>query len=188
VLRKDPESLIAALGSTASRERENAANALSAVADPRAEKPLLEALADPDACVRGQAALAIGSLGSRPGVPRLLELTQDQDWFVRVAALNGLGYIDPALPAEPALAALGDDEPLVRQAAALNIGGSTDPAAVDVLVEALVARPRLECPRGGRRRPRRDRRPAGHGHPQARRTSLAGDLQPGRRPRRPPRA
>jgi HEAT repeat protein len=53
------------------------------------------------------------------------------------AALNGLGYIDPALPAEPALAALGDEEPLVRQASALNIGSSTDPAAVDVLMEAL---------------------------------------------------
>lgn len=83
------------------------------------------------------AALAIGSLGSRRAVPRLLELTQDADWFVRVAALNGLGYIDEALPAEPALVAIGDDEPLVRQAAALNMGGSSDPAAIDVLMEAL---------------------------------------------------
>lgn len=54
-----------------------------------------------------------------------------------VAALNGLGYIDPAFPAEPALAALGDDEPLVRQAAALNLGGSRDPLAVDMLTQAL---------------------------------------------------
>jgi HEAT repeat protein len=74
-------------------------------------------------------------------VPRLLELTQDPDWFVRVAALNALGYIEPALPAEPALDALGDHEPLVRQAAALNLGGSTDPAAVDALVEALIHDP-----------------------------------------------
>jgi HEAT repeat protein len=87
--------------------------------------------------VRGQAALAIGSLKSRRAVPRLLELTQDSDWFVRVAALNGLGYIDSALPAEPALAGLGDDEPLVRQAAALNIGASTDSVAVDLLMGAL---------------------------------------------------
>jgi HEAT repeat protein len=57
---------------------------------------------------------------------------------VRVAALNGLGYIDPALPADAALAALGDDEPLVRQAAALNMGGSTDPVAVDALSQALL--------------------------------------------------
>jgi HEAT repeat protein len=56
---------------------------------------------------------------------------------VRVAALNGLGHIDPALPAESALTALGDEEPLVRLAAALNIGASTDPAAVDVLIETL---------------------------------------------------
>ena len=105
------------------------------------EEPLLEVLGDPDASVRGQAALAIGSLGSRRAVPRLLELTQDPDWFVRVAALNGLGYIDRSLPAEPALAALSDDEPLVRQAAALNIGGSTDPAAVNMLMEALVHDP-----------------------------------------------
>jgi HEAT repeat protein len=129
LLRKDPASLIAALGSADSRERENAANALIAVADPQAEEPLLEALADPDAGVRGQAALAIGSLGSRRAVPRLLDLTQDPDWFVRLAALNGLGYIEPAFPAEPALAVLGDEEPLVRQATALNIGGSTDPVA-----------------------------------------------------------
>jgi HEAT repeat protein len=84
------------------------------------------------------AAFAIGSLGSRRAAPRLLDLTQDTDWFVRVAALNGLGYIDEALPAEPALVAIGDNEPLVRQAAALNMGGSSDPAAVEVLLDALV--------------------------------------------------
>lgn len=91
--------------------------------------------------MRGQAALAIGLLKSQRAVPRLLELAQDSDWFVRVAALNGLGYIDPALPAEPALTALGDDEPLVRQAAALNLGGSKDPLAVDMLMEALAHDP-----------------------------------------------
>jgi len=88
--------------------------------------------------VRGMAALAIGSLGSRRAVPRLLELTQDADWFVRVAALNGLGYIDEALPAEPALVAIRDDEsPCVRRRRSIW-GGSSDPAAVDVLVEALL--------------------------------------------------
>src|SRR5215207_940403 len=119
-------------------ERGNAANALIAVPDPRAEDPLLEALDDHEDGVRGMAALMIGSLGSRRAVPRLPELTRDADWFVCVSALNGLGYIDEALPAEPALVAIGDDEPLVRQAAALNMGGSSDPAAVDVLVEALL--------------------------------------------------
>ena len=39
------------------------------------------------------------------------------------------------------MTALGDDEPLVRQAAALNMCGATDPAAVDVLVEALLHDP-----------------------------------------------
>jgi hypothetical protein len=34
--------------------------------------------------------------------------------------------------------AIGDDEPLVRQAAALNMGGSSYPAAIDVLMEALL--------------------------------------------------
>jgi HEAT repeat protein len=134
---EEPNSnpLVAALGSADARKRENAANALIAAPDPRAEDRLLEARHDHEAGVRGMAALAIGS---RRAVPRLLELTQDADWFVRVSALNGLGYIDEALPAEPALVAIGDDEPLVRQAAALNMGGSSDPAAVDVLVEALL--------------------------------------------------
>lgn len=109
--------------------------------DPGAEEPLLEALDDPEAGVRGQAALAIGSLKSQRAVPRLLELTQDSDWFVRVAALNGLGYIDPALPAEQALSALNDDEPLVRQAGALNLGGSNDPVAVDMLMGAIAHDP-----------------------------------------------
>lgn len=131
------DSLRAALTSADPRARERAANELIAVPDPRAEEPLLEALDDPEAGVRGQAALAIGSLKSQRAVPRLLELTQGSDWFVRVAALNGLGYVDPALPAEPALAALADDEPLVRQAAALNLGGSRDPLAVDMLTQAL---------------------------------------------------
>jgi HEAT repeat protein len=141
VVRKSADSLIADLGSADSRERENAANALIAMRDPRAEEPLLGALDDREAGVRGQAALAIGSLGCRRAVPRLLELTRDPNWFVRVAALNGLGYIDPTFPAEPALAALGDDEPLVRQAAALNMGDSRDPVAVDLLVEALLHDP-----------------------------------------------
>src|SRR6266545_4661017 len=107
---EEPNSnpLLAALGSADARKRENAANALIAAPDPRAEDPLLEALHDHEAGVRG------------------------------VSALNGLGYIDEALPAENALVAIGDDEPLVRQAAALNMGGSSDPAAVDVLVEALL--------------------------------------------------
>jgi HEAT repeat protein len=111
------------------------------VPDPRAEEPLLQALDDPEVGVRGQAALAIGSLKSQRAVPRLLELTQDSGWFVRIAALNGLGYIDPALPAEPALSALNDDEPLVRQAAALNLGASNDPVAVDMLMGALAHDP-----------------------------------------------
>ena len=130
-------SLIAALGSADPGKRERAASELIAAPDPRAEEPLLQALDDPEAGVRGQAALAVGSLKSQGAIARLLELTKDSNWFVRVAALNGLGYIDPALPAEPALAALSDDEPLVRQAAALNLGASADPVAVDMLMEAL---------------------------------------------------
>jgi HEAT repeat protein len=59
------DSLRAALTSADPRARERAANGLIAVPDPRAEEPLLEALDDPEAGVRGQAALAIGSLKSQ---------------------------------------------------------------------------------------------------------------------------
>ena len=61
----NPNPLIAGLGSADARKRENAANALIAAPDPSAEGPLIEALDDPEAGVRGQAALAIGSLGCR---------------------------------------------------------------------------------------------------------------------------
>jgi hypothetical protein len=72
VLARDPQSLIAALGSSDPRERERGANGLITIVDPRAEEPLVGALADPEAGVRGQAAPALGSLGSRRAVPRLM--------------------------------------------------------------------------------------------------------------------
>ena len=177
MFKKNPDSLIDALDSADPREREKAANALIAVRDPRAEVPLFEVLGDPDPSVRGQAALAIGSLGSRRAVPRLLELTQDPDWFVRVAALNGLGYIDPGLPAEPALAALSDDEPFVRQAAALNIARLDGSGGRQHAHGSTHGRPRLGRPRGGRRSPGRDRRPACYRLAPPRRASLAGNRQ-----------
>ena len=70
-MSEEPHSnpLIAALESADPRKRENAANALIAASDPRAEEPLLEALHDHDAGVRAMAALAIGSLGSRRAGP-----------------------------------------------------------------------------------------------------------------------
>jgi hypothetical protein len=139
-VRRTSDSPIAAPASADPPEREKAANALIAVRDPACGGAAARGArrSRGGRGVRGQAALAIGSLGCRRAVPRLLELTRDPDWFVGWPPLNALGYIDLALPAEPAAAALGDDEPLVRQAAALTIGDSKDPIAVDLLVEALL--------------------------------------------------
>jgi outer membrane protein assembly factor BamB/HEAT repeat protein len=104
---------------------------------------LRRALGDEDAVVAGDAARALGSLGSRasPSVGALANTLSHEDPYVRVYAAEALASIGPgAAKATPALAeALGDPIPGVRWAACEALAGIGPAAhsAVPQLIEAL---------------------------------------------------
>lgn len=66
-----------ALGSPVAAVRERAVRCLAALPGDQAAARLREALAHPDAVVRGQAALALGTRGSADTVPTLVDLVAD---------------------------------------------------------------------------------------------------------------
>jgi outer membrane protein assembly factor BamB/HEAT repeat protein len=104
---------------------------------------LRRALKDDDATVAGDAARALGALGTKasPSVGALVSTLAHEDPYVRVYAAEALASIGPkAAPATNALAAaLGDHIPGVRWAAceALASIGPAAQAAVPQLIDAL---------------------------------------------------
>ena len=125
--------------------RRNAADALIDLA-PHTEtiQPALRrALRDPDAMVAGDAARALGALGTRasPSVGALVGTLSHEDPYVRVYVAEALASIGPAAAsATQALAkALGDPTPGVRWAACEALGsiGPAAQPAVPQLIQAL---------------------------------------------------
>jgi HEAT repeat protein/outer membrane protein assembly factor BamB len=125
--------------------RRSAADALIDLA-PHTEgiQPALRrALRDTDSMVAGDAARALGALGTRasPSVRALVKTLSHEDPYVRVYAAEALASIGPnAANATDALAeALGDPIPGVRWAACEALGGIGPAAqsAVPQLIEAL---------------------------------------------------
>jgi HEAT repeat protein len=111
--RRDVAALIEVLKTGGETDRRAAANALVTIPDPRAVDPLIDALGAADWLVRTNAALALGELqDARP----------DSD--LRRIVL-------------PLTAALEDQQPSVRAAAASGLGRLRDPAAIEPLVAAL---------------------------------------------------
>jgi bilin biosynthesis protein len=82
---------------------------------------LINALTDPEALIRVEAAAAIGQINYPPAVPHLILALQDTDLDVRKAAVSSLGKLgDPT--ALPTLQALLDDElPVIQTLAKLAI-------------------------------------------------------------------
>ncbi|MCS7049914.1 MAG: HEAT repeat domain-containing protein [Verrucomicrobiae bacterium] len=79
---------------------------------------LLEGLRDPDARVRGQAALALGALKARQACNALEEASRDSDDHVRGAATHALGLIGDATALPAVRARLNDEAAFVRAIAA----------------------------------------------------------------------
>ncbi len=159
------EPLIAALSDTDSRVRDWAAYALGRIGDPRAVEPLIAVLSDTDKFARASAALALGRIGDPRGVEPLIAVLSDTDWYVRSIAAEALGrtgdpravepllptlrwekYFNPAgdglaalgeLSLEPLLAALEDDDPIVRRNAAYALGRMGHGRAVKPLIRLL---------------------------------------------------
>lgn len=138
-LQERVKSLIEQL-SVAERDKRGAAiEALAAIGEP-AVSSLTEALASEDHFTRGNAAAALGYMGTEiVTAPRpLIELlVDDTDSENRLLAAWALGNIKDRAAAAALRAALRDVAPRVREQAAYALGQLRDAAAVPVLIQAL---------------------------------------------------
>src|SRR3972149_5921236 len=91
-------------------------------APPPAAPDLLQLVADPGTRVRRGAALAIGRIGLREGVPPLVTALADVDPEVREMGAFALGLIADVSAVAPLSTALTDASPLVRGRAAEALG------------------------------------------------------------------
>jgi HEAT repeat protein len=124
------EPLVAALGNEDPVVRGNAAKALARLGDARGVDPLVVALADEHVKVRESAAQALGELGWQPeDAQRAQQALAAHDWD----ELAELG----AAALEPLIAALGDEDRVIRKMAAWSLGRIGDARAADPLVAAL---------------------------------------------------
>ena len=115
--------------------RWKAAEALSKIGNPAVE-PLIATLQYPDDDVRWKAAIALGEIGNPDAIEPLIQLLSDDDRFVRSRAAHALSMIgEPAVP--PLIHALKKGYPDVRWGAALSLGKTKNPLAVEPLILAL---------------------------------------------------
>jgi HEAT repeat protein len=113
-----------------------AADALAYARKVNAE-PLLQALTSEDALVRQSAAEALGRLGHRPAMPRLITLLSDASPWVRRAAIRALGHLGDSNSVEALSLRLSDASPWVRSSAAYALGAMRAQQAVTTLILAL---------------------------------------------------
>lgn len=130
------EPLIAALKNNEySGVRWKAAEALSKIGNSAVE-PLIATLQYPDEDVRWKAAIALGEIGNPDAIQPLIFLLSDDDRFVRSRAANALSMIGEAAVG-PLIHALQKGDPGVRWGAALALGKTKNPLAVEPLILAL---------------------------------------------------
>ena len=78
---------------------------------------------DPETTVRDEAAEALGDVGNRLDVPRLIVLLHDPAWIVRASAAGSLGILGGATAKKALMAALTKDlRPDVKRYAASGLG------------------------------------------------------------------
>jgi HEAT repeat protein len=111
---------------------------LTAIQDPAAIPPLIEAFQDPNANNRFYALQAVQTRNDPRLVEPLLAVMENgHDPHDRVHAAQNLArYNDPRLVL-PMIAALGDPEEYVRGAAASSLGLTKDPRAIAPLIAAI---------------------------------------------------
>ena len=109
----------------------------AAVVPPPPIPDLGRLLTDDEARIRRRAALAVGRVGLRDGVPLLVAVLNDTDAEVRQMAAFALGLIGDRSARDPLIAALGDQSPLVQGSAAEALGLIGDAAAAAPIGAAL---------------------------------------------------
>jgi bilin biosynthesis protein len=104
------EQLYAAIASEQAEVRSAVVGAVSNIAEEQPEERafqiLMDALADPAAAVRSEAASALGKLAYHPALPQLIELLQHDEGESRKAAALALMKLGDRLGMEPLQAAL----------------------------------------------------------------------------------
>ncbi|MDB9414575.1 HEAT repeat domain-containing protein [Microcystis aeruginosa] len=98
---------------------------------------LLKALEDSDEYVRGNAAFALGKIGSETAIPGLLKALEDSDEYVRGNAAFALGNIGSETAIPGLLKALEDSDEYVRRNAAVALGKIGSETAIAGLLKAL---------------------------------------------------
>jgi HEAT repeat protein len=125
---------------SAGEDRARACWLLGQTRDERALRPLAAALRDPGRRLRGEAARALGELGSTLAVPELIVALQaGPDPDTRMFAAYALGLLGDHRAVDPLLARLADasEDPRVRGHAAEALTGPRDRRAVPPLIAAL---------------------------------------------------
>jgi bilin biosynthesis protein len=112
------EYLYPALNSESIDVRCAVVSAISHVAqekgDLQACQVLVDALTDPAALIRNEAAVALSQVNYPPAIPHLVQATRDEDVDVRKAAVSSLGRVGDAGAIAPLQAALQDPAEVVR--------------------------------------------------------------------------
>ena len=141
------EAIVAALGDADDEMRQAALGlALSRLhrdgeeespADPRFVALFTRLLADRDADVRAQAAMALAEAGLKEAPAALLEASKDQSSDVREAVAQALGEIGDARGVPTLKTLLADADADVRERAVSSLGEIRDRSALEALVGAL---------------------------------------------------
>jgi HEAT repeat protein/cyclophilin family peptidyl-prolyl cis-trans isomerase len=129
------------------------------VAPPPPPPDLVRLLADPEARVRRRAALAVGHVGLRDGVPPLVALLADTDPEVRQMAAFALGLLGDRRARDPLVAALDDPSPLMQGSAAEAlglVGDQTSAGAIGAMIARIVQAGALAAPPADEDEARRD--------------------------------
>ena len=89
--------------------------------DTQACQVLVNALTDPAALIRNEAAAALSQINYPPAIPHLILATKDNDGEVRKAAVSSLGRVGNKSAIEPLQAAMIDELEVVRVLAKLAL-------------------------------------------------------------------
>lgn len=116
--------------------RQYAAYLLGQAKNPRAIRPLIEALADFDKSVREQATLALSTIG-KAAIEPLAEAMKEPKWETRYRAAEALGKIADEKAVQPLIQGLKDSRDHVRYMAAKGLHDLGDSDAVEPLIILL---------------------------------------------------
>jgi HEAT repeat protein len=131
------DPLIATLSDANPDLREQAAEILGEIKDPRAVPPLVAALEDKESSVRKYAAAALGEIKDSRADQPLIAALKDSGSDVRQAAANALGEMDDTRSVTFLLSALNDRNTEVIAGANTFFVQRGVPGSEDALIEAL---------------------------------------------------